>query len=486
MKKKVIAAAVAATLGHTAANAVSVNPDGLGQVLLFPYYTVQGDDTASFDTLITIVNTRDEVKAVKLRFREAKNSREVLDFNIYLSPFDVWVGVVTAATDDSGESVAVIKQRINDSGDTTCTVPVIPDTVGQPFRNLTYSGDLADGGGTGLDRTKEGYIEAIEMGVVHDGGGFDFAAAATHNETMFPADCAALNTAWAGGEWDRSNGATNVTAPTGGLFGTASLINVNEGTDYGYDATALRDFFIPNLASQNLHNDPSNQLPVLSNVFPKTSVVVQGNQIVVSEWGLFGVDPVDPVSAVLMKSTIMNDYVTEKGIQAATSLVYTMPTKHFYTDLVATAKQPFTSVFSGGAACEELKYQFWDRDEKTEVPKFTVDFSPAPQDVIPPDSLCFEANIVRINGTDALNSKLATNDLATKFENGWLRANFASDARHIMVEDGSADGSARTYHGLPVIGFSVERYFNGTLEANSTLSNYGGLFSHKSNTVISS
>ena len=42
MKKKVIAAAVAATLGHTVVNAVSVNTDGLGQVLLFPYYTVLG------------------------------------------------------------------------------------------------------------------------------------------------------------------------------------------------------------------------------------------------------------------------------------------------------------------------------------------------------------------------------------------------------------------------------------------------------------
>ena len=44
---------------------------------------------------------------------------------------------------------------------------------------------------------------------------------------------------------DLSQGDLNVSAPTGGLFGSVSLVNVNEGTDYGYDAVALNDFFVP-------------------------------------------------------------------------------------------------------------------------------------------------------------------------------------------------------------------------------------------------
>ena len=68
MKKNIISAAVAATLlGASAANAVFVNPEGHGQVLIYPYYTVEG----GHDTYINLVNTTNETKAVKVRFVEA-------------------------------------------------------------------------------------------------------------------------------------------------------------------------------------------------------------------------------------------------------------------------------------------------------------------------------------------------------------------------------------------------------------------------------
>ena len=83
MKKNIISAAVAATLlGASAANAVFVNSEGHGQALIYPFYTVEG----GHDTYINLVNTTDQTKAVKVRFVEAMNSQEVLDFNLYLSP----------------------------------------------------------------------------------------------------------------------------------------------------------------------------------------------------------------------------------------------------------------------------------------------------------------------------------------------------------------------------------------------------------------
>ena len=85
MKKKILSAAVLAALGASTAQAVNLSQDGTGEVLLFPYYTVQNGE----ETLVSIVNTTDYTKAVKVRFREAYNSREVLDFNLYLSPHDV-------------------------------------------------------------------------------------------------------------------------------------------------------------------------------------------------------------------------------------------------------------------------------------------------------------------------------------------------------------------------------------------------------------
>ena len=65
------------------ANAVHVNPDGLGQVLIYPYYTTQTSGVAQpFNSLLSVVNSTASVKAVKVRFLEGKNSREVLDFNL--------------------------------------------------------------------------------------------------------------------------------------------------------------------------------------------------------------------------------------------------------------------------------------------------------------------------------------------------------------------------------------------------------------------
>ena len=99
MKKNSLTTAVVAGIAGVAglasvSNAVNLNPDGLGQVLIYPYYTVNAGNS----TLLSVVNTTDEVKAVKVRFLEALNSREVLDFNLYLSPFDVWTGAVIPAS----------------------------------------------------------------------------------------------------------------------------------------------------------------------------------------------------------------------------------------------------------------------------------------------------------------------------------------------------------------------------------------------------
>ena len=97
-KRKSLYAALAgvSALGAAgAAQAVNVNPDGLGQVLLYPYYTVRTDATGSaFNTLLSVVNTTASSKAVKVRFLEGKNSREVIDFNLFLSPYDVWTAAV--------------------------------------------------------------------------------------------------------------------------------------------------------------------------------------------------------------------------------------------------------------------------------------------------------------------------------------------------------------------------------------------------------
>ena len=95
MNRKNLTAAVLAGLAGAAgiastAQAVNLNPDGLGQVLIYPYYTVNGGNL----TILSVVNTTEDAKAVKVRFLEAENSQEVLDFNLYMSAYDVWTAAI--------------------------------------------------------------------------------------------------------------------------------------------------------------------------------------------------------------------------------------------------------------------------------------------------------------------------------------------------------------------------------------------------------
>ena len=84
--KKLISVAVLSAVSAGTAQAAALSQDGTGQVLLYPYYTTRGGT----DTLITVVNSTNRAKAVKVRFLEGMNSKEVLDFNLYLSKHDVW------------------------------------------------------------------------------------------------------------------------------------------------------------------------------------------------------------------------------------------------------------------------------------------------------------------------------------------------------------------------------------------------------------
>src|SRR5690348_7371411 len=134
-KRKALASAVLGTLGIAGtAHAIYQDPNGLGQALIYPYYTVNSDpDGNPFWTLFSVVNTTTDVKVVKVRFREGKASAEVLDFNLYLSPNDVWTGAVIPASADASSPAHLV------TADLSCTNPKIPAT-GVDFRNYQYVG----------------------------------------------------------------------------------------------------------------------------------------------------------------------------------------------------------------------------------------------------------------------------------------------------------------------------------------------------------
>ena len=456
-------AGLGALSGMGAADAVNLSPEGLGQVLIYPYYTVRnGANGFAYNTLLSVVNTTASAKAVKVRFLEGKNSREVLDFNLFLSKFDVWTAsVVSTAT---GAAVS--------STDKSCILPSYLAAGGQPFVNFAYATDGAD---SSLDRGREGYVEIIEMSDFPLGSSTQINI--THSGGV-PYDCTANTEAQA---------AFDATTGSGGLFGAMTLINVFDGSAYSQDATAL-DNFNKNFP---IYFNAGLTSPNLNNASPSTSVVIANGNAVVTNW----TRPVDAVSATLMHNAVMNEYATDPTILANTDWVITMPTKNLYASVgTGAAIAPFQRNFNGTAgACDDVALQTWDREEKT--PSTPGGFSPPAKNPIA--QLCWEANVITFASAGVLGS---TNQkqivLAAGQINGWAKLSFiysnalliGGTTTTVNLVNGvfTSSSAAATYAGLPVVGFAVQSYNNNVIVVNgkNVQSTYGADFGHRFSTSV--
>ncbi len=349
MNRKNLTAAVLAGLAGAAgiagtAQAVNMNPDGLGQVLIYPYYTVRDSN----NTLLSVVNTTDSAKAVKVRFNEGYNSREVLDFNLYLSAYDVW----TAQLYDNAGTPTMLTR------DTSCTVPyfygnatdAFGNTIGrQAFLNFAYSGKNTDGGPTTIDRAKEGHFEIIEMGTLTDDSAdaakkrVGSATAATHvlkAGKSVPLNCQQLVDNWSvinsvEGMWVKDQDSEfrsdkDVERNSGGLFGGAGVINVGNATLFTYNAKAIQGFD-KDEDSASLHFKPGSINPNLDSGDQTTATIFFGvpQDTAVALTYSRGVDA---VSATMMHEYTINEFNQNAALNAASEWIITFPTKNFYVD----------------------------------------------------------------------------------------------------------------------------------------------------------
>ena len=487
-KSLYVALAGASALGVTgAAQAVSVNPDGLGQVLIYPYYTIQDKvPGVAFSSLLSVVNSTASIKAVKVRFLEGKASKEVLDFNLFLSPRDVWTAAVLPIGDGAG--VATF--------DKSCTVPVVSNNAQSPspFVNFVYNnidGTEPDNAGNGLERTKEGYVEIIEMGVPTSSSVIN---SVTHVNGVPP--CTGL-----------TGLATSLemAAPQGGLFGGMTLINVLAGEDYTQDAIALADF-----REEGKYDLPGDIKPDLTDVFPPISVVLDnqggsgGTAGTLFSQAFFNLTGVDAVSALFMHDHVYNEFVLDVGTKSGTDWVITMPTKRYYyvPTAVSGVWAPlylFQRNFTSEGACDDVVFDLYDREEFRTRP--SVEFSP-PRPGAKPNTLCWEANVITFNATNVLGSK-NVRSISTTFQNGWgdlqfpqvLGSGLVDPVAHRLISGvtlrtnivGAVAVGTATYLGLPVVGFAVQSFTNGTLSdglGGRIQSNYGGNFVHKTKRTV--
>ncbi|BAO43430.1 conserved hypothetical protein [Thiolapillus brandeum] len=428
MKKKILSAAVLAALGAGSAQAVNLSTDGTGEVLVFPYFTVQGNE----ETLLSIVNTTNEGKVVKVRFREAYNTQEVLDFHVYLSPYDVWVAKIQ---DDPAGGAQVT------TPDNSCTTM---DTNPQPFVDLLFG----DTGPTGIERTREGYFTAIEIArIVNmdlDGNG---AQDYVHDASGVPDNCGAIRTAWLNGTMAAN---ATVDQPTGGLMGTLGIINVQSGTEVTVPATVLENFL-----DTPQHVAPGSLRPDWQDANPNSVVMTSDSSNgSVSVYADAWATGEDAVSAVLMASALMNEYTVNPATEASTAWIVTFPTKTLYVNGGA-ARAPFTHTFAGdtdgdGVACEEIGVSLWNREEQQREVTGSLVSPPPPSQTL---SLCYEANVIQFgdssNVFSAENTVTRFNDSALPGNTGWGKISFTA-AAHTMT---SLNGTV--YNGLPVIGFKA-------------------------------
>lgn len=472
-KRKSLHAAVLAGLGAVGmagtANAVFVNPDGLGSVLIYPYFTTRADgggtSTAYYDNYVSIVNTTASTKAVKVRILEGKRSAEVLDFNLILSPRDVWTGAIVRTADGAGMI----------SVDRSCVVPnalfatAAADLTASSlnhFKNFVYASTPADGGGTTLDRTREGYLEIFEMGDVTN---VTATAAAKHNSAGIPANCAYF-------EANDSTLATALAAPSGGLMGGLSLINVAAGTDYSYDAVAIANWHTgtPN------YSRAGDVLPRLTggNVLNSTVFTGAGNTVS-STWA----NSRDAVSAAMMRQYVFNEWMLESNTASGTDWVVTFPTKFAYTGPVGSgaATAPFNANFNNGSSCDVFTMNFWNREELTTTTPVVVLPSPEPSVVVSTNTFCYEANVLTFANSNMLGSTNAYNiDTTSVGRTGWASIGFLQAVQSLTPVSSTVNGAAaaaQAHLGLPVVGFAIQDFSNGNV--NGVASNYGGLFVHK-------
>jgi len=467
LNKKVLASAVLASFAG-AAQAVYVDHMGLGQALVYPHYTVQN----GHNTYISVVNTTTAVKVVKVRFKEGKASADVLDFNLYLSPNDVWTAAVIPSSSAAGAPARLI------TSDVSCTNPAIP-AAGVDFRNYEYV-NSSPLGGTGLDRTREGYLEMLEMGTLNP-------AAAPGSAAVHAASGAPTCTGLRGRPLPAVVAA--MLPPSGGLMGTGTLINVTNGQDSGYSATAFASVF----AAAN-YSEADEPVPSLGSAPDPESIVISGNRSHRSSFT--AANRTDAVSSVIMQSAVLNEYILDTSTNSNTDWVLTFPTKHLYVTQAA-AITPFTNKFTASGACETIGFTFFDREERSVTPA-AGDFSPLPPGS-PASSLCWESNVVSIRngaahvptGTSSgvLGSANTTAiNVTSGFQNGWATLSFtgtaatttgirAASGTTTNLQTGAVSSTAPTFLGLPVVGFMIRTFNNGTL--GNFQANYGSAFDHK-------
>ena len=504
MKKNVLALSIAAMIGGfagaasaqmTAATATKFEQaeGGVGHILVVPYFTTQNDNM----TVFHVVNT-DTVngKALKVRFRGAANSDDILDFTVFLSPYDVWTGSVQADANGSYFLTA----------DNSCTYPNIHG------QKVSFVQDrLADGwtAEKRVNNTKEGYVEVLNMADVKPGS--DLFKTIKHAAGGAPAcaDSVLEQTLSINPETVAAAAALGYETPTGQLTGDWYILNVAQTTTFSGAATAIKavDATGANARGKFVAFPQDNGATgVAIGSYTADPLFKTGANIVYGDGTLVAAPLVAAVNydfpdlstpyltttttpeqqaslltQAVANTGVSNQFATDTLIDAKTDWVLSMPTRRYsvganYAEATNSGKYRVfnagvvaadnttryfeagtTSVDADGNICVNTTSNvFYDREESS-VRNGAV-ISPGTAKVI---RLCGEVNVLAFKdtGTSVLGASVARQTAAVNYENGWGQVNYT--------------------RALPVVGSSFIKLTNSGGAANGFSGTYGITWPHR-------
>jgi hypothetical protein len=274
-----------------------------------------------------------------------------------------------------------------------------------------------------------------------------------------------------------------MTAPTGGLYGLAYHINVEDAASFGFEPTA-----IDNWTNVVQHTNPGSLLPSLATGTASSIIHVRASNAEGAQGGytsgtLLGANAkIRATSSILTTASISNDVMINPALGGETDWVVSFPTKRFHVDVedleLLDVVPPFTKAWDGSLAkgsafvevpaCEPVTIKQWDREEAITAPTNGFSPSPAAQQL----AICNEVAVIAMGtgAESALSVETGLSNLAFPYSEGWQRI--------AMSQEAPLAADNQTITGLPVIGFAAFKVNNGAMS-------YGNASEHKTDNITS-
>lgn len=526
-----------APLTAPTATTLQVAEGGVGHSLLVPYFNAQNGNMSVFH----VVNTdQANGKAIKVRFRSAANSDDILDFQVFLSPGDVWTAAVSQGSDGRAE----IKTY-----DNTCTVPALTSGVGQPF--VTDRLDTRLTADQKANQTREGYVEVFTMADVpknttagslynaikHVNGVAPCSVAGSAARTLL--DTVATTDFAASTDPEDDAVAAGFQTPTTGLAGDWYIINVPQTTTFSGAATSIVAVDGTGAAGRaNFVHFPQNDTVItgVPNNFTadplfRTANVADnaGNAITTAKLDARNYDlpdmstpyatapgaataPLDQAALLtnaLAVTSITNQYANDTSITAKTDWVFSMPTRRYsvaanyaaanYTAddyrLFSEVEDPDATIgwfrrglaaaggntsLLGGLICVTSSGQtFYDREERTPgVSTPGPIFSPGTPSTPTVPRFCGETSVLQIGdaGTSVLGATVAMQSVTSTDP-----ANvppYKNGWSVVTTPNNTVANAANPAPGLPILGAAFIKLTNPNV-GSGVSGNFGITWPHR-------